>query len=106
MSAFNESIIEDAALDYLRQLGYTTAFGPEIAPSGEYSERASYGQIYLYDRLREAALRINATARKSLVEEAIKRLERAESQNPVDENFRVHKLLTEGVPVEYRDTDG
>jgi type I restriction enzyme, R subunit len=106
MSALNESIIEDAALDYLRQLGYTTAFGPEIAPGGKYSERVSYGQVYLYGRLREAALRINATAKKSLVEEAIKRLDRAESQNPVDENFRVHKLLTEGVPVEYRDSDG
>ena len=41
-----------------------------------------------------------------LIEEAIKRLGRAESQSAVDENARVHKLLTEGVPVEYRDTDG
>ena len=46
MSAFNESIVEDAALDYLRQLGYSTAFGPEIAPDGELSERSSYEQVY------------------------------------------------------------
>ena len=106
MSAFNESIVEDAALDYLRQLGYATAFGPDIAPGGAHAERASYEQIYLFDRLREAALRINGEANASLVDEAIKRLGRAESQNPLDENFRVHQLLTEGVPVEHRTKDG
>jgi type I restriction enzyme R subunit len=106
VNAFNESIVEDAALDYLRQLGYSTAFGPEIAPDGQFSERSSYEQVYLYDRLREAARRINADAGAALVDEAIKRLGRAESQNPVDENFRVHQLLTEGVPVEHRGKDG
>lgn len=106
MSAFNESIVEDAALDYLRQLGYATAFGPDIAPGGAHAERASYEQIYLFDRLREAVLRINGEANASLVDEAIKRLGRAEFQNPLDENFRVHQLVTEGVPVEHRTKDG
>ena len=52
MTAFNESMVEDAALDYLRQLGYSTAFGPDIAPGGAHAERASYEQVYLFDRLR------------------------------------------------------
>jgi type I restriction enzyme R subunit len=34
MSFLNESTVEDAALEYLRQLGFTTAFGPEMAPDG------------------------------------------------------------------------
>jgi type I restriction enzyme R subunit len=106
MRYLNESTVELAALEYLRQLGYATAFGPNIAPGGERSERSSYQQVYLYDRLREAALRINAGTSASLVDDAIKRLRRAESLNPVDENFRVHQLLTEGVPVEHRGKDG
>src|SRR5215469_14850286 len=101
MTAFNESTVEDAALEYLRQLGYSTAFGPEIAPDGDSPERASYEQVYLIDRLRDAAQRINPTASAALVDEAIKRLQRAESLNAVEENSRVHQLLTEGVPVEY-----
>jgi len=105
MTIFNESTVEDAALDYLRGLGYSTAFGPNLAPDGSQSERASFEQVYLYDRLREAACRINPE-HLELIDEAIKRLERAESQNEVAENSRVHKLLIHGVPIEYRDASG
>ncbi|OBA87798.1 deoxyribonuclease HsdR [Mycolicibacterium mucogenicum] len=105
MTSFNESTVEDAALDYLRALGYSTAFGPNIAPEGSQPERTSFEQVYLYDRLREAASRINPEHR-NLVDEAIKRLERAESQSEVSENSRVHKLLIHGVPIEYRDANG
>jgi len=61
--------------------------------------------VYLYDRLREAARRINSH-HPDLVDEAVKRLERAESQSELGENLRVHQLLAGGVPVEYRDKDG
>jgi len=105
MIAFNESIIEEAALEYLRDLGYTTEFGPIIAPDGPSPERDSFQQVYLYDRIREAGVRLNPS-HHDLVDEAVKRLERAESQNPVVENLRVWKLLVEGVPVEYRDAAG
>lgn len=105
MTTFNESTVENAALDYLRALGYSTAFGPNLAPGGSQPERTSFEQIYLYDRIREAAGRINPEHR-DLVDEAIKRLERAESQSEVSENSRVHKLLIHGVPIEYRDSNG
>ncbi|MEX5718202.1 type I restriction endonuclease subunit R [Geodermatophilus maliterrae] len=106
MTALNESIVELAALECLRELGYETAFGPEIAPDTAGAERSSYEQVYLYARLRTAALRINRGVDASLVDEALKRLERAESQSAIGENFRVHRLLTEGVPVEHRGADG
>lgn len=105
MTAFNEATIEDAALEYLGELGYTTAFGPNLAPDGLSPERKSFEQVYLYDRLREAARRINPE-HTALIDEAIKRLERAESQSEIAENARVHKLLTQGVPAEYRDASG
>jgi type I restriction enzyme R subunit len=105
MIAFNEATIEDAALDYLRALGYSTAFGPNLAPDGVQPERANFEQVYLYDRLREAALRINPE-RRDLVDEAIKRLQRAESQSEIAESARVHQLLIRGVPVEHRDGSG
>lgn len=105
MTIFNEATVEDAALDYLRDLGYSTAFGPNLAPDGSQPERANFEQVYLHGRLREAARRINPK-HAVLIDEAIKRLERAESQNEIAENSRVHKLLIHGVPVEYRDDTG
>jgi len=106
MSNLNESTVEDAALEYLAQLGYQTAWGPSLAPGEPGEERTSFEQVYLHARLRSAVRRINPGIDVALIDEAIKRLGRAESQNPVAENFRVHKLVTEGVPVEHRGRDG
>jgi len=105
MHGFNESVIEEAALDYLREAGYTTAFGPDLGPGGPAQERDSWGEVILSARLRAAALRINPL-RAGLVDEAIKRLQRAESQAELDENFRFHRFLVDGVPVEHRGSDG
>ena len=105
MSVFNEAAVEDAALEYLRQVGWSTEFGPHLAPDGPRPERLSYEQVYLRGRLRSAARRINPD-HSDLVDEAVKRLERAESQSELAENLRVHRLLVEGVPVEYRGPDG
>ncbi|GAB2754985.1 type I restriction endonuclease subunit R [Nocardioides pakistanensis] len=102
---FDEAVVEQAALEYLRQLGYATELGPNIAPDGPRSERDSFEQVYLHDRLRQAAKRINP-AHPELVDEAIKRLQRAESQSELAENLRVHRFLTDGVPVEHRAADG
>ncbi len=106
MTALNESTVELAALEYLRQLGWSTAFGPSIAPDGPGAERPSYEQVYLYGRLRAAATRINPALDPSVVDVAVKRLERAESQSAIAENSRVHQMISQGVPVEYRDTGG
>jgi type I restriction enzyme R subunit len=106
MTTLNESTVELAALEYLRQLGYATAFGPDLAADGAAPERTSYAQMYLPDRLLEAVRRINPTVAPMVQEEAIKRLFRPESQHELNENQRVHKLLTDGVPVEYRAEDG
>ena len=105
-TTLNESTVELATLDYLRQLGWSTAFGPSIAPDTPTAERSSYEEVYLYGRLRAAAVRINPGLDAAVIDEAVKRLERAESQSAIVENFRVHQLITDGVPVEHRDAGG
>jgi type I restriction enzyme R subunit len=104
-TTFDEATVESAALDYLREIGYATEFGPTIGPGGIAPERTSWDSVYLLGRLRTGARRINPD-HAGLVDEAIKRLRRAESQSEIAENFRVHRLLINGVPVEYRGPDG
>lgn len=106
MTPLDESTVELAAMEYLRQLGYVTAFGPDIAFDGIHPERPSYQQVLLHDRLRKSILRTNPGVQLNLVDEAVKRLLRAESQNDLIENRRMHKLLVDGVPIEHRATDG
>lgn len=106
MSAFNENTVELAALEYFSELGYRTLHGPDIAPGEPGAERDSYEEVFLWGRLRDAIRRVNPGTSPALADEAIKRVRRAESQSPIDENYRLHQLVTEGVPVEHRDADG
>lgn len=106
MSSFNENTVELAAMEYLAELGYHTVHGPDIAPGEQIAERTSYEEVFLWERLRDAIRQINPGVDSTVVSEAVKRVRRAESQSPIDENYRLHKLITEGVPVEYRETDG
>ena len=106
MSKFNENIVEQAALEYFAELGYRIVHGPDIATDEPGAERTAYEEVILWKRLRDALDRINPGADASLINEAIKTVQRAGSQNPIDENARLHQLITEGVPVEHRDDDG
>ncbi|SMY11140.1 type I restriction endonuclease subunit R [Brevibacterium jeotgali] len=106
MTTFNENIVEQAALEYFAELGYRRVHGPDIAPGEPSAERESYVDVVLWERLRGAFRRINPGTDASLVGEAVKTVQRAESQSPIDENARLHQLITEGVPVEHRGDDG
>jgi type I restriction enzyme R subunit len=102
MGRFTESVVEDAALDYFRALGYAVAFGPEIAPEEPGAERASFGDVILVERLRAALARLNPTIPTDALDEALRLVTHPESPNLIENNRRFHKLLTEGVDVEYR----
>ncbi|TGD12082.1 type I restriction endonuclease subunit R [Brevibacterium sp. S111] len=106
MTAFNENVVEQAALEYFAELGYHRLHGPDLAPGELASERQSYGDVVLWGRLREAIRQINPGTPPALVDEAVKQIRRAESQSPIDENARLHRLVTDGVPVEHRGDDG
>lgn len=56
--SLNESILEDAALEWFRVLGYAGGNGPQLAPCEPASERDSFSDVVLVGRLREAILRL------------------------------------------------
>ncbi len=105
-TAFTESTVEEAALEFFASLGYAVLHGPNIAPGELFTERASYGDVVLLKRLREALARINPKVPKVALEEAVRQVTRTDSPSLVENNRRFHKLLTEGVNVEYRRKDG
>jgi type I restriction enzyme R subunit len=55
----NESIVEDAALEWFGEMGYTIGHGPHLAPGEPATERDSFGDVVLVGRLREAIRRLN-----------------------------------------------
>src|SRR2546427_2612500 len=101
-SAFTESTVEGAALELFENLGYAILHGPEIAPGELFAERKEYSEVLLQGRLKEALVRINPKIPAETVEEAVRKLQHAESPNLIENNRRFHRFLSDGVPVEYR----
>ncbi|MCB9451499.1 MAG: DEAD/DEAH box helicase, partial [Anaerolineaceae bacterium] len=104
---FNENTVEQAAIDWLREVGYGYVHGGDIAPGEPAAERESYGEVLLVGRLWAALDRINGhiprSARPAVIEEALRKVQRTPGQNPVVNNRAFHRLFTEGVDVTYRD---
>ncbi|MBX3310434.1 MAG: type I restriction endonuclease subunit R [Cryobacterium sp.] len=101
-----ESEFESWVLEMLAEQGWHTAHGPDIAPGMPDAERSDYREAVLVGRLREAIYRLNPSRPDEAVEEAVKTALRAESAVVQSENWRAYQLLTQGVPVEYRDAEG
>ncbi len=102
MTTFTESTVEEAALEWLSDLGYQILPGPEIAPDTPTAERSSFADVVLEGRLREALARINSDIPPASLDEALRRVLRTETPSLAENNRQFHKLLTEGVPVEYQ----
>jgi len=95
-----EADVERSLLEQLAELGYETVQGAEIAPGGERSERRTWGDVVLKDRLRAALVRINAHLPAGAVEEALRQVGRLESPSLVQNNRRFHQRLVEKVDAE------
>ena len=106
MSAFTESLVEEAALDWLRGLGYAVAYGPDLAPGEPATERAGFGDVLLLGRLRAALVRLNPGLPSEALDDALRKVTHPESPSLVENNRRFHRRLVEGVDVEYRRPDG
>ena len=101
-----ESHVEEAALAWLAELGYTVLGGPEIGPDGVRSERASYRQVLLLPRIRSAIAVLNPDLPADVRDVVLAKLTQSETPSLIDENRRLHRYLVEGVPVEVRRPDG
>lgn len=105
---FTESVVEDAALGWLEALGYQVLHGPDIAFDQPACERSGpdYRDVILEGRLRRALHRLNPDLPAEALEDAFRKLTRLDAPSLLERNRAMHKLLVDGVTVEYRRADG
>ena len=101
----SESIVEQAALAWLEGTRWRIAHGPDIAPGAPGEERADYGAVLLERRLRDALARLNPDLPLAALDDAFRKLTRPEGSTLEARNRAVHRMLVQGVNVEYP-TDG
>jgi type I restriction enzyme R subunit len=95
-----EDLLETTALAWFADLGYQTLHGPDLAPDGSSPEREDYRQTILVGRLRQALERINPGVSAEGIDDAMRRILNTPSPDLMTNNRALHRLLTDGIPVE------
>ena len=106
MNSLSESIVEASALAWLEGLDWSVAHGPDIAPDTPGAERSDYGQVVLEQRLRDSLARLNPDLSVGTLDDAFRKLAHPEGPTLETRNRAFHRMLVDGVTVEYRTSDG
>ena len=105
-AAFTESEVEAAALEWLEGLDWKVAHGPDIAPHASGAQRTDYREAVLEHRLRDALDRLNPNLPAEALDDAFRKLIRPEGSTLEARNRAFHRLLVDGVTIEYRAAGG
>jgi len=106
MATLTEADIESLALSWLASLGWQTRHDLELAPGGFFAERRDYQQVVLEERLRNAIAALNPDLPEEAIEEAYRKVLNPEGATLEQRNRAFHRMLVDGVPVEYRTASG
>ncbi len=106
MTTITEAVVEEAALAWLADLGWSVAHGPDIAPDTPNAERDDYGEVVLERRLRDALAELNPTLPLDALDDAYRKLTRPEGSTLEARNREFHRMLVNGVEIEYREAGG
>ena len=104
--ANEDSLAEQPALEWLRDLGWSYVHGALIAPDGRAPERDKWSDVVLIDRLRSFVRAFNPDLPSETVEQVVAGVVATASPNVIDDHAAFHDLLLSGVPVSYRDASG
>lgn len=106
MAYLSEAAIEQVVLDHLAGLGYAIATDAQIGPDGKAPEREAYADVVLAKRLIAAIERLNPAIPAEAHGDALRKVLATEKPSLVEENRRLHRLMVEGVDVEFYSDDG
>jgi type I restriction enzyme R subunit len=101
VKVFYESDVEEATLQWLEELGYSTEFGPNISSEGDYPEREGYEEVILNERLKEALFKLNKHVPRQVLEDAYREITIPKQVSLIANNHAFHKMITDGVSVRY-----
>ncbi len=106
MTTITEADVEQVTLEWFAGLRWGVAHGPDIAPGTPGAERGDFGEVVLEYRLRDALAALNPSVPISALDDAYRKLIRPEGSTLEARNRAFHRILVNGVTVEYRDAEG
>jgi type I restriction enzyme R subunit len=107
-SNFTESVVEEAALEWLEAKGWAVLHGPEIAAGMPSAERddPDFRDVVLERRLRQSLQRLNPALSNDAIEAALRKLTIVDGPSLLERNRTAWRMLVDGVGVEITRPDG
>ena len=101
-NSVTEDTLEQQAILWFKEIGYTYLSGPSISPDSGNKERRSYSDVILLERLKNKISEINPKVPMVGIEEAIRKLQIFDILNLTLQNKLCHQMITDGVDVQYQ----
>ena len=101
-----EDQLEQLALQWFQETGWSYANGSDLAPEGVASERADFRAVVLKARLAAAVQRLNPKLPPAAVEEVVHVVTTPTETSLARNNRAFHRLLMDGVKVEFTNAQG
>ena len=101
-----ESDLERLCLEWFAELGYEVLESVNLDPESVYEERSSLEDVILEGRLRFALEHLNQDASVDAIDEAMRRIHRADAPTLEQNNLDFHRMLTDGITVEVASPQG
>lgn len=98
----SESELELLCLDWFRETGWETLYGPNICPESDQPARKDYREVFLRHELEAALARINPNIPSSCFDSVISQVTKPQGLDILLNNREFHRLLLNGVPVQYK----
>ena len=101
-----EDQLEQQALQWFQDIGWSYVNGADIAPEAPASERADFRVVVLKGRLAEAIARLNPKLPAAAVEEVVHLVTTRTHPSLAQNNRAFHRLLMDGVKIEFTNAAG
>tara|TARA_R110001592_G_scaffold363387_1_gene686819 strand:+ start:5680 stop:8859 length:3180 start_codon:yes stop_codon:yes gene_type:complete len=106
----NEEQLEQLCLEWFAEGGWDVLHGPNIAPDSDKPLRNDYSKVVLDAHLKDAFVKINTHIPAAQMETCLEQLKaialKPESLDMITNNRAFHRLLLEGVLVEFKNDLG
>ncbi|MFY9101051.1 type I restriction endonuclease subunit R [Aliarcobacter cryaerophilus] len=101
----NEEQVELLAIDWFKELGYDYFLGYEISPDSQNPQRKSYDEVILFNRLKNALIKLNSNIPLVAIEDAIDILRKPQQASLVQNNRAFHQMILQGISVDIKKDD-
>lgn len=106
MPLINEDLLEQNCMQYFKQIGYDTLFGPDILPDSDNHLRKDIKEVFLPENLKSALIKLNPSVSQEVIEDAYRAITKPNETFLLANNRLINKYYKDGIKIEHKDKNG